>query len=143
MSYVFQEKFNIYDLIALESQPHRVAILEPEQYLAKLYEKYLRAQGFEVIRCTERNLLHGFLSATSPRILLLNPGSFEKTKIAIAAIGQALLAFPELLIVTIGYDTPAEELKELMSAGIASHINRKLSKPADVVYIIKTLLAQA
>jgi DNA-binding NtrC family response regulator len=140
MAYLIRQQFNINDLLPIEKASNTVAILEPESYLAKLYEKYLVAHGFTVNHCLEPESLDNFLVQSFPDVLLFNPESYGKTKYAIEIIERMVSNFPKLLVVTIGYNIEPEDLKKFMSAGITSHINRKLSKPQDVVEVVRMIL---
>ena len=146
MAYLFKQQFNINDLIAERAvNPSVVSVVpvvvvEPEIYLAKLAEKYLLAAGLQVNYCANPVLLTEFLRRTSSSALLINPAAYMEIKHAAKAIADIRDNFPRLAVVTIAHNLEAEELGQLMSAGIASHINRKLSRPQDVADIIKTLI---
>lgn len=140
MSYIVQEKFNIYDLVPRPDRRNLIGIVEQEDYLAKLYEKYLQQQQFTVYHCPQPQDVEDFLAFLSPQVLLLNPESYGPTKLAAKVVKRVIGSFPELLVVTVSYDTAPEDLKLLMGAGIVSHINRKLSKPQDVAEVIRSVL---
>lgn len=140
MAYVTLEKFNLFELLPLERPVKIVGLLEPEDDLAGLYRRYLGEQGLEVHRRRFRQELQPLMASVNPDLLLVNSEAFEKSKLAIVAVRQLLSSYPRLLIVTVGFNTEPEDFKNYMSAGVASHINRKHSKPQDVATIVKTLL---
>ena len=40
----------------------------------------------------------------------------------------------------MGYNTGGDVVKELMDAGICGHVDRRLSRPKDLLYIVKAVL---
>jgi hypothetical protein len=140
MPYLFKQQFTITDLLPRTVPALSVVIAEPEIYLAKLAGKYLLAAGLEVNYCPSPVLLMEFLRRTCPAALLINPRGYLEIKHAAKGISDIRDNFPGLAVVTIAHNLEAEELGQLMSAGVASHINRQLSRPQDVADIIKTLI---
>jgi hypothetical protein len=140
MAYLFKQQFNINDLVVLKEKTSSVVIVEPDIYLAKLAELHLTAGGF-MVYCSNSHLqLEQILQGFAPRALLINPDSYDSLHQAAVNIAQINKSFPYVSIVTITHNLEAEALKELMAAGLAGHINRKLSRPGDVVTIIKSLI---
>ena len=140
MPYFVKEKFHISDLLPAQDTAKSIALVEPEEYLANLYRRYLTLQGYAVTHYQgPRHVPHVFLTAM-PDVLILNSEVFEKVGAAVEKISDVLQLYPHLLVVTIGYNTQADDLQKLMSAGIASHINRKLSKPQDLVDVVRAVL---
>lgn len=146
MALVIREKFHISDLIPLEDEELTVVLVEPDWYLAKLYQRYLSAHNFVVHHSSQKeNLeedLHVILARVSPKVLIVNPDIFENSWRAAQMIAGVGASFPSIMIVSVGYDTPAEDLRELMGAGVVSHINRRSSRPKDVASIVKALIVK-
>ena len=139
MSYITKQKFSLNDL--LPPRDHKiVGIVEAEEYLAKLYQQYLSRHAYGVHICSAVHLVGEFVYTTSPDLLVINPDIFQKLDTLVGVIEDLIEAYPKLLIVTIGYNSEHEQLRQLMSAGIVSHLNRKLSRPQDLVIIVKSLL---
>jgi len=139
---MFKQKFNISDLVDLQQKQLFVVVAEPITDLAALYKRYLSQSGFVVNHHSDAESLHAALGVLQPDVLLLSSQQYEKVNQVVAAVKKALEQNPKLYIITVGFDTPSDHLQQYMNAGIASHINRKTSRPNDVVDIIHTLFNQ-
>ncbi len=137
MSYLFKEKFNIGDLVNIQTQTNRVVICEPEDYLAALYAHYLSRHNFDIKHCPQVETLTGVLKLFSPRILVFNVDAQKSGRRLILGLRRQ---FPGISVITVGYNTSGELIKELMSAGVSGHIDRRLSKPKDLIHIVKAVL---
>lgn len=137
MSYLIKQKFSIAELVDLDQPRKRILIGEPQGDLGALYRGYLN-EHFDTQHCTDLALLKQELRRFSPQLLIVNSGSL----LGLAGLKAASLKteFPSLLIVTIGQNLDSESLKELMATGVCSHINRSLTRPQDVVEVVKALL---
>lgn len=140
MAYLFRQQFKISDLAAPRQRNYSVIVVEPDLYLAKLHELHLTGAGFEVHHCHSPELLSQYLAEVPASVLLLNPEIYGDFKRAVDGIRVINKKFPHIHLVTIAYNLESANLKELMSSGISSHINRKLSRPRDVADIIKSLI---
>lgn len=139
MSYIFKQKLRIEDLVDLPARANRVLIHEPEEYLAALYGSYLRAHNLEVNYCQSVSLLSDSVKVFSPHLLIFNlEGDNEQSKISWLLNFKE--NFPSILVVTMGFNTGGETLKQLMPAGLSSHINRRLIRPQDIVDVVRALL---
>ncbi len=139
MAYLFKQKLLIGDLVDLELRPKRVLIHEPEEYLSALYGSYLRAHNFEVAHCPNLNLLIQTSADFLPDVLIFNLEAGQ-AKVLVAWLSKFSRSFPNISVITTGFNTDAEVLKNLMPTGLISHINRRLSKPQDIVEVVKALL---
>lgn len=137
MSYLFKEKFNIADLVDYQTQVRRVVICEPEEYLAALYGHYLTQHNFDIKHCPRVEGLKEVLGSFSPRLLVLN---IEANNLERNLVLNLMRQFPNVGVITTGYNTGGEVVKELMNAGICGHIDRRLSRPKDLIYIVKAVL---
>ena len=137
MSYLFKEKFNIADLVDTQTQVRRVVICEPEEYLASLYGHYLSQHNFDIKHCPQIDGLKELLFSFSPRLLVLN---IEAGNLQRGLVLNLLRQFPNIGVITMGYNTGGDVVKELMDAGICGHVDRRLSRPKDLLYIVKAVL---
>ena len=138
MSYIFRQKLNLGELVNHEQEPRKILVFEPEQYLGALYRHYLLEHNFDVKHCPELDRIKAALFDFSPHVLVFNaewPGSEGNREIM-----SIKRNFPELVVVSTGYNIGNEDLKLLMQAGVSSHINRRLSRPQDLVEIVKAVL---
>lgn len=139
MTYIFREKLNLLDLAGLETSPPVALVAESEEYLFGIYSQHLQRHNFVVVHCPEPMELPQAVLSHNPDILILNPRISEP--FATLKLVTALKnTFPALPVVTIGDDIDSEQLKRLMSAGIVSHIDRRFSRPRDIIMIVKSIV---
>ena len=141
MDYIFAQKLNMKNVRSdFEYPPKLVAIFEPEEYLRALYEKKFRAHNFLVQQISGTKQLLGLLDLLTPDLLIINSQFSADHRLVISFLKQLHVKFPSLPKVSLGKDLPAEHLKQLMSYGVVSHVERRLSRPNDLVAIAKTIL---
>ena len=140
MPYLFKQKLNIGDLIALNTEAKRVLIFEPEEYLSGIYAYHLSNQDFEVVERRDLYETASALSLYKPHLLVFNAeflGGTKKNKTWLLSVKKD---YPQLHVVTTGYNLSSEGVGELMAAGISSHLNRRLTRPQDLAVIVKSIL---
>ena len=138
--YLFKQKLNLADLAGLTILPKRILIYEPETYLAALYAHYLRLHNFDIKHCPDLRGIHQLILSFQPHLLIF---CADDHKIAAEFPGLVLSLsrrFPDLHFLATGYNLSHQGIKELMSAGVQSHLNRRLCRPQDIVHIVETLL---
>ena len=141
MAYLIKEKFNLLDLAPPRNQSSKlVLIVEPEEYLLSLYAHYLTNHSFKVVSCLQPSVLHKSISNHKPDLLIVNTGIFSQFGMLVEALKGLRDEFRSLPMVTIGYNLNGQELGKLMAAGISSHIDRKLTRPMDLVHVVKVIL---
>lgn len=137
MAYIKKEKFNIADLVGKQESLSRIVICEPEEYLLALYEHHLVKHDFDVKFCLNVDEVGELIFSFSPRILLLNIEARNSNHNFVLSLRRK---FPDLSLVTMGYNIEGEIIKKLMAAGVCGHIDRRLSRPKDLIYIVKAVL---
>jgi len=140
MAYFFKQKLNLADLAGLSAAPKRILIYEPEDYLAALYAYYLRLHNFDIKHCPNLSQVGQMTTAFRPHLLIFAADGLwngVKTSGLILSLSRK---FPDLHFLTTGYNLSHQGIKEFMSAGVESHLNRRLSRPQDIVEIVSTLL---
>lgn len=118
----------------------KVLVAEPEEYLLAIYSYHLSQSDYFVKPCNDLSLLPGRILEFKPHLLLISghmAGKFQTTASFIKAIR---FKYPELLVVTVGHSPDTESMRHLMDAGVNAHMESKLTKPKDVVEIVKSLL---
>ena len=140
MAYIEKQKFNVHELAASRLRPIAVAIIEPDEYLAALYARYISAAHLQTHMRHDVDGIHGFIKTIQPHIIIINPNIQPSPKIFISILNTIRENFPAILLVTIGLSSDSEAIKDYMDSGISSHINRAHTRPQDVVVIIKSLL---
>lgn len=140
MSYLYKQKLNLMELVPVVPAKKTILIFEPEEYLLALYSGYLTNHEFVVRPCTEAEELELKIGEHDPDLLMFNTQIFQEI-LEIKRILQSLKKqYPELPIVTISHNLDSNLIKELMNEGISSHIERKLTRPKDIVFVAKTVL---
>jgi hypothetical protein len=142
MAYIFKQKLNIHDLAGVVHRQKRVLVHEPEEYLSALYGHYLREHNFDVKHCPDLGKISHLIASFRPDVLVFCSDathSLSSREIKKLLSGFSL-ELPDLRLVATGLNSSGELLRELMSAGVLGHINRKLSRPQDLVVVIKSIL---
>lgn len=140
MAYIFRRKFDIRELAAPVQQAKRVLIAEPEEYLRALYAHHLSDEDFFVKPCADAEALAGHIVAFIPDVLVINACLHGTAASTARYLRQLCSRHPSLLVVTLGFGDSPEEVKHLMATGVSAHLDRKFSKPRDIVEIIRTLV---
>ena len=140
MSYLFRQKL-VFDPVAFSGQSLPVSlvyVVEPEEALLDLYCKYLLKEKFAV---------KGFRGLD----MLVVPKHPEPEP-DVAVVNSHLLRHPEftrvrekvfpekIKIISIGSAPGQDFVQSLMSMGVSSHLERRLSRPGDLVEIVRALL---
>jgi hypothetical protein len=138
--YLFRQKLNLVDLAGLAVRPKRILIYEPEDYLAALYAHYLRAHNFDIKHCPNLNEIAGEITSFQPHLVIFSTDRVGQRAKFPGLILSLSRKFPDLHFLTTGYNLSHEGIKELMSAGVESHLNRRLSRPQDIPVLVETIL---
>ena len=136
MAYIYRQKLNLSELVDLPKISRRVVVYEPNDYLGALYRHYLRAHNFDVKHCPDLLLLKETVAAFAPGLLVFCADA-GRTGVILKNFSQN---FPSLKIVTTAYNLNQEEVSSLMAFGVQSHINRRFSRPQDLVLLARTLI---
>lgn len=140
MAYIFKQKLQIQDLVNIKNSPKRILIYEPEEYLAALYGHYLKMHNFDIKHCPNLEALKPLAEISMPDILIFSAEGGSAFTEKIAWLLNFKKNFPNVLIVTTGFKVETEALKQFMSAGVSSHLNRQLTRPQDLAVIVKNIL---
>ncbi len=139
MAYLFKQKLNLLELANAAHRPKRVLIQEPEEYLAALYQHYLLEHNFDVKHCPDlHNISKFIIEGFYPDVLVFcADANFEGVR---QFLSQFSYRFPGVLLIATGISSDSELVRELMSAGVTGHINRKLTRPQDLAIVIKSMI---
>lgn len=140
MSYVFKQKLNIGDLVEIETARQRVLVSMPYADLSGLYAHYLRSQDFVVSESLSLGELLKDIAEFRPHLAVIST-DYEQNSLAVLKVVKRIKNFfPELPLVSVGDGLSVETLKNFMSEGVVSHIERRFSRPHDVVTMVKFAL---
>jgi response regulator of citrate/malate metabolism len=140
MAYLIKNKFNIEQLVDLQKNLWKVFLLEPELYLLNLYQSYLHTHEFFVEPAQSVDGIERRLKRFQPHLLILNAVFFEKEKQLHKIINNLKAESINFQIISFGAGLSQEQLKNVMSAGVVSHIDRRFSRPIDIIHIAKSIL---
>ena len=138
MAYVIKQKFQISELVNLPVVSKRIFVVEPDEYLLALYFYHLSRHGFEVKTSQAVDRLREELKGFSPQLILINLEIFDV--LARAKTEDFLFHSPATRIITVGLGNSDEQIKSLLGRGVSAHIDRKFTRPQDVVTLAKTLI---
>lgn len=129
---LFKQKFYLRDDMAMNHpRPKLILILEPEEYLVAIYGRYFLQPHFRLKTLGD---MHEEGPDFSPDLLIINTDAYFEWLVKLKK------DFPNLPVISIGDSLTAGQLKQLMSYGVTSHINKKFSRPNDMVTLTKTIL---
>jgi DNA-binding NtrC family response regulator len=140
MAYLFREKINLLDLANLEQKNSRVLTVGVEDFLRDLYEAYLKKSEIALAHCKSVDAAHSYIKIYQPELLILGVEQLRSFQPTLSFLYQVRLFYPSLPVVSVGFDTDHQFLRQAMSAGVCSHIDRRHTRPQDVVLIVKSLL---
>ena len=140
MAYLFKQKLNLSDLAGLARDRKRILIYEPEEYLGTLYSHYLRTHNFDIKHCPDLKRLREYIITFEPDLLIFSLGLGDGFPKDFLTPNRLIKEFPNLKIISTGYNLSSQKIGELMATGVVSHINRRLSRPQDLALIVKTIL---
>ena len=140
MNYIYKQKFQLTDLVPLPELNKKVLIYEPSYELGQVYSQHLSRRNYLVTHCTNLELIKQHLVYWQPHLVLFSIDGLAINLDLFAKL-SGLRQDQGLQVITLGYEVSDEILKKLMSMGVASHVNRKLSRPRDLVEIIDNVLA--
>lgn len=136
MKYIVTEKFSM--ISPPETEAGLVFVFEPEEYLLDLYCKYLLQEKYAVKGF--RGLDMGVKpkgETMEPDVAIINTQFLQQPNFGIFR-SQAL---PDRTkIISIGSGIDAKFVGSLMSLGVSSHLERRLSRPGDLVEIVRALI---
>ncbi len=140
MAYLYKEKLNLLELAPVFKGSKTVLLAEPEEYLLALYSGYLTNNNFLVKPCSQIRQLDGIIKKCSPDLLLFSVHFYEEISRGLKLLLSLSRDYPALPVVTLGHNIDSDILKDLMSTGIVSHIERKFTRPKDIVVVAKIIL---
>lgn len=140
MNYLFKEKL-VFDPVAFSGQVVPVSlvyVVEPEESLLDLYCKYLLKEKFAVKGFRNLDMLVvPKRSEPEPDVAVVSSQLLRQPQFA----NVRRNIFPEKIkIISIGSAPGQDFVSSLMSMGVSSHLERRLSRPGDLVEIVRALL---
>jgi len=138
MAYLFKQKLRLEELVDVDSIKRRILMFEPDEDLAAVYARYLSFNNFQLRHVPTLFNLQATLF--NPELLIFRadiPFPLAGTK---NLFRRLMGDFPGLKVITTGYNLSSEDIRELMSSGVVSHMNRRTSRPQDLVLVVKTIL---
>lgn len=139
MPYLLKQKFNITELAPAQAVKH-VMLVEPEYYAREVYLKHLSENGYGSSYSTNIPAALVILQAFRPDAIILSPHSEKTFENFIYGLSAIRRIHPQMPMVTVGNSLPVNVLSEIMSLGVVGHLEKKLTRPGDIIAVIKTVL---
>ncbi len=140
MPYLFKQKLDLAELIETGYDSKIVLVAETEEYLNEIYSNHLKNHNYNVVKCTTVDAVTDAAKTHNPHLLLLSTGFLPDLYRLFYFLGSLRRNFPQLRVLTNGDSLDAEIVKQLMYVGVSCHIERKLTRPQDIVLIAKSIL---
>jgi len=142
MHYLIKQDFNFQDLVDWPRFSNRVLLIINEEPLRQIYSRHLLENRFEVFASDFGNFheISKKLETVNLMVLELKPKQEEDR---LEFLKTVVNHYPKVSIITIGHALKTESLESLMALGAAGHIDRKYSRPQDIVYLANTIINQS
>ncbi len=134
MKYVFKQR--IVTVSRINQPGGLVLVVAHEPQLFALYVRHLEPE-FKVFGSSDPQLLVTDIRRHVPDIVLLN---IDAPTLGVPAVQKVTRMFPLLKVVTTSLSADEAIMREVMNAGVSGHINRTLTRPQDVVVMVKQAL---
>lgn len=135
MPLMFRQKYYLGESLTKASwRPKLILVLEPEEYLLRIYARYFSFPYFQFQACQTWADFKRQLVTLVPDLLIVNTDQWFYDLL------QLKIHWPSQPIISLGHNLTPEQLKQLMAYGISGHINRKFTRPQDLVEVVKTIL---
>lgn len=137
MSYIFIEKTQIPKIIPQKQLGRRVLVVEPEADFLNLICHVLGRENFEVKPLLYFEKISTAMTEHQPEIVVISTsflthpefGEFKKNS-----------EFSQVKLISLGNLSEHENLRGVMNTGFSGHLDRKFSRPQDLVNLINCLL---
>lgn len=142
MAYLLRQKFNINELVSLSNRAKKVLLAMSEENLREIYERHLKIHGFKTIGCHFANHAQVALALPDCDLLVIDFNAAQESQDKMEFLKIINRNFPKIPVVTVGNALGNVLLEKLMALGIVGHLDRRLTRPADLAAIIKTFMSQ-
>lgn len=138
MNYLLKEKIIRPGFKVQEVVPRIILINEPSEVLSEIYSRQFNRLEFIAHQCPDHKDLIKKITELEPNLLTLSiTKSLKKPS---EFIKQILKKNNGLNIITTSEGQEGVDMKNLISAGVAGHINKSLSRPVDLVLLASHVL---
>ncbi len=141
MAYIFKQKFDISELISNPGFSGVILVAEPSSSLLGIYERHFAEKKMQIHACSNLDAIHPAIKEKQPFLAVLSLDFFSKQpEEAEDFLLNLRTNFPRLKIMTLGFDASHTTLKKIMSVGVCGHLDKRLSRPEDVVVLACQIL---
>lgn len=140
MAYIFREKFKISDLAPQAALVKKIMLLDEDEDLLNFYGSLLAQKNFEIVACPSLPEVDGLVRRHRPKALICNLDIFSSPTEFVRLLDSLRKFYPELLCITHTIKFGQNDLRQLMSAGVSGHIERRFSRPSDMVMVVRAAL---
>lgn len=138
MPYVLKQKFNVAELSGIVKPLKRALLVISEEVLRDIYFRLFLQHDFDVraVSFGDHRTMTSHLNSTDLLVIDLldsqNSDRMEFLKILSRD-------FPAMSVITVGYQLSEQTLNKIMALGVVGHLDRKFSRPEDLVKIAKSI----
>lgn len=140
MPYLQKQKFNLQEITETDFKSTNILLVEPEYYLRSILKKNLSQEGYEITALEDMKTLKYLISVMPADLAIISPHASLNFSIFLEELSHVRKISEHLPIITFGKLMPTEVLSKIMNLGVSSHLDSALTRPKDVVLIVKTIL---
>ena len=121
-------------------QTKKILIVEDEPDFLKIYQDLLSCKGYEVVTATEGNQATGKIFQELPDLILLDlilPGNSGMEILQMVKSDPKTQTIPVLIFSVLD---STDKIQEAMKLGATDYLFKGVSKPAEILFKIQTLL---
>lgn len=141
MAIVYKQKFRVSELVSLlPKDKKRVLLAEAVEVLARIYHLHFQKADMDLNWVKTKAALKAELFGGNYDLLVCGLNIFRDTQEALEFFKEKdkqNILTPSL---TVSFEMPATEAGRLMDYGVLGHIDRRFSKPTDIIIIAKNIL---
>lgn len=139
MVFLSKQKFNVQELAEVIKPKRNVLLIMGEEPLGEVYRRHLNDHDFvvdvydfaEVVEIARR------LNSASLLVMELRHDAGNRQLEFLKAVKRD---FPNISVITVGQAIEDEILSKLMDLGVIGHLDRRFSRPQDLVVLAKTTI---
>ena len=140
MTYVFKEKFQLADLANVSRVAKCVVLLETDSILRDIYKTEFGLLGLDSVFCENQFEVDSVVKRHNPHLFICNTDIFKNESELIELLKYIKKIYHYLPLLTYSLRTSPDLLSKLLNCGVSSHLDRKFSRPRDLLDIVRAVL---
>lgn len=139
MDIIETKKYDLRNQPFLSLYGATVLLAEPEAESSELYARRLAEVHMKVVRCPDLSEVLSHIEASTPDVVIINP-SIDVRR-GLRAVAAVRGAFPAIPLITVGVGLPDDHLDAIMKSGVSYHLDRRLSRPRDLLVALEQIFS--